>query len=43
MGLVDIRILRHTWRYNKADALSWLVTFTAVLLISVEMGILIGW
>jgi sulfate permease, SulP family len=42
MGLVDLRILRHTWRYNKADAVSWLVTFTAVLLISVEMGILIG-
>ncbi len=42
MGLVDLSTLRQTWAYNKADAASWAVTFGAVLVISVEMGILIG-
>jgi sulfate permease, SulP family len=42
MGLIDLRTLSHTWRYNKADAVSWLATFTAVLLINVETGIMVG-
>ena len=41
-GLVDFYALPHIWKYNKADALSWALTFGAALLISVEMGILVG-
>ena len=42
LGLLDLSTLRQTWAYNKADAASWAATFGAVLVISVEMGILIG-
>lgn len=42
IGLIDLKTLRHVWRYNKADAASMLVTFTAVLTIGVENGILAG-
>ncbi len=41
-GLIDLKTLRHVWRYNKADAASMLVTFTAVLAVGVENGILAG-
>jgi SulP family sulfate permease len=41
-GMVDVKTLRHVWRYNKADGASLLVTFVAVLLIGVETGILVG-
>lgn len=41
-GLIDIKTLRHVWRYNKADAASMLVTFFAVLAVGVESGILVG-
>lgn len=41
-GLVDFYALPHIWKYNKADALSWALTFGAALLINVEMGILVG-
>lgn len=42
IGLIDLKTLRHVWRYNKADAASLLVTFTAVLAVGVENGILAG-
>ncbi len=42
VGLIDIKTLRHVWRYNKADAASMLVTFAAVLVIGIEKGILVG-
>ncbi len=41
-GMVDVKTFRHVWRYNKADGLSLIVTFFAVLTIGVEMGILAG-
>lgn len=41
-GLIDVKTLRHVWRYNKADAASFMVTFVAVLLVGVENGILLG-
>lgn len=41
-GLVDVGALRRVWRYSKADAASLLVTFFAVLLLDVEVGILVG-
>lgn len=42
VGLVDIKTLRHVWRYSKADAASFVVTFLAVLALGVEQGILLG-
>lgn len=41
-NLLDLQILKTCWRYNKADALSLLVTFLAVLLVGIEMGIVMG-
>ncbi|MCB8976398.1 MAG: solute carrier family 26 protein [Ardenticatenaceae bacterium] len=41
-GLVDVKTFRHVWRYNKADAASFVVTFFAVLTVGVENGILFG-
>ncbi|MBP8001270.1 MAG: solute carrier family 26 protein [Chloroflexi bacterium] len=41
-GLIDLGTFRHIWRYNRADAISYGVTFLAVLLFDVEIGILIG-
>lgn len=41
-GLIDLKTFRHVWHYNKADAVSYLVTFFAVLLVGVENGILYG-
>jgi SulP family sulfate permease len=41
-GLVDVKTFRHVWRYNKADAASFVITFLAVLLFDVEVGILVG-
>ncbi|WP_299608810.1 SulP family inorganic anion transporter [uncultured Tateyamaria sp.] len=41
-NLIDVKILRETWAYNKTDALSLIVTFVAVLTIGIEMGIVIG-
>ena len=41
-ALVDIDTLKEAWRYDKADALSLLLTFGGVLLLGVEEGILLG-
>ncbi|GAB4444930.1 MAG: solute carrier family 26 protein [Anaerolineae bacterium] len=41
-GLIDVKTFRHVWKYNKADALSMIVTFVAVLAVGVESGILVG-
>lgn len=41
-NLIDFKIVRETWAYNKTDALSLIVTFVAVLSIGIEMGIVIG-
>ena len=41
-GLIDVRVIRHTWRVNRADALSLGVTFAAVLLLGIELGIVAG-
>lgn len=42
VNLVDLAGLRRVWRYSKADAVSLLVTFTAVLVLGIEGGILAG-
>ncbi|MCP4427902.1 MAG: STAS domain-containing protein [Chloroflexi bacterium] len=41
-GMVDVKTFRRVWRYNKPDAVSFSVTFLAVLAIGVENGILVG-
>ncbi len=41
-NLIDFRIVRATWAYNRTDALSLIVTFLAVLTIGIELGIVIG-
>lgn len=40
--LLDTHTLKHTWAYNKADAVALIATFLAVLIIGVETGILVG-
>ena len=42
LTLVDIRTLRGSWRYSKADALALVGTFFSVFAFGVEIGILIG-
>jgi len=41
-GLIDVKTLRETWAYNKADAASLIATFFAVLFVGVELGIIAG-
>ncbi len=41
-SLIDLDILRHAWHYDRADALSLLVTAAGVVLLGVEAGILMG-
>jgi SulP family sulfate permease len=42
VGLIDVATLNHVWHYNKADAVSMIVTFVAVLAMGVEAGIGVG-
>ena len=41
-GLIDLKTLRHTWSYDKADAASLIATFVAVLTAGLEPGIAFG-
>lgn len=41
-NLIDLKMVRETWAYNKTDALSLIVTFLAVLTIGIELGIVFG-
>ena len=41
-GLIDFRSLGHMWKYMKLDAMSFLATFAAVLVLGIEEGILVG-
>lgn len=42
LGLIDWHTLREAWRYDKADAVSLLLTLAGVILMGVEEGILLG-
>ncbi|MEN9937163.1 MAG: hypothetical protein RLZZ387_3742 [Chloroflexota bacterium] len=42
LGLFKPGEARHIWRMNRGDALTWGVTFGAVLLLGIEAGILAG-
>jgi SulP family sulfate permease len=41
-NLLDFGTLKRLWAYNRADAIAWLTSFIAVLVTSVERGILVG-
>lgn len=41
-NLLDFGTLKRLWSYDKTDAIAWLAAFVAVLLTSVEKGIMIG-
>lgn len=41
-SLLDWRGFVNAWRYDKADALTLLVTFSGVLLFDIEIGLLLG-
>lgn len=42
VSLLDLNTFRHAWAYNKADAISLVATFFAVLILGVELGIVCG-
>lgn len=42
VGLIDLKTFRFVWRYNKADWVSMVITFLAVLIVGIETGILVG-
>lgn len=42
LGMLDLSTLALAWRYDRGDALAWLVTAVGVLLAGVEAGVLIG-
>ena len=42
LGLIDMTTLKYVWRYSKADAASLLITFLAVMVFNIEIGIVIG-
>lgn len=41
-GLIDLKMLRLCWRYDRADALALLATAAGVVVFGVEVGILTG-
>lgn len=42
IGLIDVKSFVHTWHYNRADAVSLVITFLGVLFLGIETGILVG-
>jgi len=42
LTLIDVQTLRQAWRYDTADAWSWVTTFAGVLVAGVEIGIGLG-
>jgi SulP family sulfate permease len=42
LGLMDVGTLRQAWRYDRTDALAWLLTAAGVLVFGVVQGIVLG-
>lgn len=40
--ILEIRAIRKFWKYSKIDAFIWLATFGTVLIVSVEIGLVVG-
>jgi SulP family sulfate permease len=41
-GLLEARTFRRVWAYRRADAATLIITFVAVLVLGIEIGILLG-
>lgn len=42
LGLVELTSLKRSWGYRRSDASTWVVTFVAVMILGIELGIVIG-
>ena len=42
VGLIDLKTLKESWHYDRADATSLLMTFAGVVMFGVEEGIVLG-
>ena len=42
IGLIDFKTLQQSWQYDRADAISLILTFFGVIFLGVEEGIVIG-
>jgi len=42
IGLIDFKTLQQSWHYDRADAISLILTFFGVIFLGVEEGIVIG-
>ncbi|TWI69629.1 SulP family sulfate permease [Pseudoduganella lurida] len=42
LGMLELDTLKTAWRYDRADALAWIVTFLGVLALGVEAGVVVG-
>jgi sulfate permease, SulP family len=42
IGLIDFKTLQQSWHYDRADAISLILTFLGVIFLGVEEGIVIG-
>ncbi|XLZ71834.1 sulfate permease [Massilia sp. SR12] len=42
LGMLELDTLRTAWRYDRGDALAWLVTGAGVVVLGVEAGVLVG-
>jgi SulP family sulfate permease len=40
--LIDVATLQRMWKYDRTDAIAWLVTFVGVLALGVEQGMMLG-
>ena len=42
IGLIDFKTLQQSWHYDRADAISLILTFLGVIFLGVEEGIVVG-
>jgi SulP family sulfate permease len=42
LGMLELDTLKTAWRYDRGDALAWLVTCIGVLALGVEAGVIVG-
>jgi SulP family sulfate permease len=42
LGMLELDTLRTAWRYDRGDALAWVVTCVGVLALGVEAGVIVG-
>ncbi len=42
LGMLELDTLKTAWRYDRGDALAWIVTCIGVLVLGVEAGVIVG-